>query len=56
VGAEDIDALAIRLTQAASLDRERYRHAAHSRFSARRMATEHLDLHSELHTRFGRHR
>lgn len=44
----EIDAMATCLTQAGSLDRERCRHAALSRFSAQRMVTEHLNLYREL--------
>jgi glycosyltransferase involved in cell wall biosynthesis len=45
---EDIDALVAVLGQAASLDRERCRQEAQSRFSADRMVAEHIDLYTEL--------
>jgi glycosyltransferase involved in cell wall biosynthesis len=45
---DDIDALAASLAQAGSLDRERCRQEALSRFSADRMVAEHLDLYTQL--------
>jgi glycosyltransferase involved in cell wall biosynthesis len=45
---DDIGTLATCLKQAGSLDRERCRHEALSRFSAQRMAAEHLDLYREI--------
>lgn len=45
---DDIDALAAILGQAGSLNRERCRQEALSRFSADRMVAEHLDLYTEL--------
>ncbi len=45
---DDLDALAACLTRAGELDRGRCRHEALSRFSAKRMVAEHLDLYGEL--------
>ena len=45
---DDLDALAASLVQAGTLDRERCRRVALTRFSTDRMVADHLDLYAEL--------